>query len=101
MTALEKQKIKDMRCNKRSYAEIAVALDLPVNTVKTFCRRNHLSDADLTGDLLCQNCGCSMTRGKYKPKRFCSDKCRWAFWKYETRHKAEKLEMEAKLNENS
>lgn len=80
MTALEKQKIKDMRCNKRSYAEIAVALDLPVNTVKTFCRRNHLSDADLTGDLLCQNCGCSMTRGKYKPKRFCSDKCRMLWW---------------------
>jgi predicted nucleic acid-binding Zn ribbon protein len=36
-----------------------------------------------------------------RKKKFCSDKCRWAFWKYETRHKAEKLEMEAKLNENS
>ena len=35
-----------------------------------------------------------------RKKKFCSDKCRWAFWKFETRHKAEKLEMEARINEN-
>ncbi len=36
-----------------------------------------------------------------RKKKFCSDKCRWAFWKFETRHKDMKLEMEAKLNESS
>ena len=33
-------------------------------------------------------------------KKFCSDKCRYDFWNFEKRHKAEKLEMEARLNEN-
>lgn len=80
MTALEKQRIREMRYNKRSYAEIADAMNLPVNTVKTFCRRNQLSDTDLTHGLHCQNCGCNMTRGKYRPKRFCSDKCRMLWW---------------------
>ena len=36
-----------------------------------------------------------------RKKKFCSDKCRWAFWKFETRHKDMKLEMEARLNESS
>lgn len=30
-------------------------------------------------------------------KKFCSDKCRWAFWKFEKRHKDKKLELEATL----
>ena len=34
-------------------------------------------------------------------KKFCSDKCRWAFWKFEKRHKDIKIEMEVRLNENS
>ena len=24
--------------------------------------------------------GCSITKGKYRPKKFCSDKCRMAWW---------------------
>ncbi len=36
-----------------------------------------------------------------RKKKFCSDRCRWAFWKYESRHKKEKTEMEEKLNESS
>ena len=36
-----------------------------------------------------------------RKKKFCSDKCRWAFWKFEKRHKDLKIEMEVRLNENS
>ncbi len=48
----------------------------------------------------CPWCGAPVTRNSNgRPKKFCSDKCRWAFWKFETRHKAEKLELEKKLND--
>ncbi len=50
----------------------------------------------------CPWCGRPVTRNHTgRPKKFCSDKCRWAFWKFETRHKAEKLEMEKILNDSS
>ena len=50
----------------------------------------------------CPWCGVSVVTNRMgRKKKFCSDKCRWAFWKYETRHKAEKIEMEAKLSESS
>ena len=49
----------------------------------------------------CPWCGAPIVPNRMgRKKKFCSDKCRWAFWKFETRHKAEKLEMEARLNEN-
>ncbi len=48
----------------------------------------------------CPWCGMPVTRNRTgRPKKFCSDKCRWAFWKFETRHKAEKLKMEKMLSD--
>lgn len=43
MTDQEKQRIAVMRSLGESYNEIAVKLNLSVNTVKTFCRRNQLT----------------------------------------------------------
>lgn len=43
MTDQEKQRIAVMRSAGESYREIAEALSLSVNTVKTFCRRNQLT----------------------------------------------------------
>lgn len=80
MTALEKQRIAKMRHDKRSYTEIADALGISVNTIKTFCRRNKLSDTDLAEVCTCLNCGCKITKGKYRPRKFCSDKCRMSWW---------------------
>ena len=49
----------------------------------------------------CPWCGVPVVRNRTgRRKKFCSDKCRWAFWKFETRHKDLKSEMEARLNEN-
>ena len=45
MNAAQKEKIIAMRQNGAGYNEIARVMNLPLNTVKTFCRRN-----SLTGD---------------------------------------------------
>ena len=42
MTSQEKQLIAVMRNDGMSYNAIATELNIPVNSVKTFCRRNHL-----------------------------------------------------------
>jgi predicted nucleic acid-binding Zn ribbon protein len=49
----------------------------------------------------CPWCGSPVIPNRMgRKKKFCSDKCRWAFWKFETRHRDVKTEMEARLNEN-
>lgn len=83
-----------IRCLRRrgvSYAEIAHALGIPETTVKTFCMRNGLRDADLEAYLeawrksappiVCKQCGEPLLQGvKRKPKQFCSDACRLKWW---------------------
>ena len=50
----------------------------------------------------CPWCGSAVVANHMgRKKKFCSDKCRWAFWKFETRHKDLKTEMEGRLRENS
>ena len=51
--------------------------------------------------IFCPWCGTAVGRNANgRPRKFCSDKCRYDFWNYEKRHKAEKMELEARLNEN-
>ncbi len=45
MTDLEKQRVAVLRSQGQSYGAIADALHVSVNSVKTFCRRSHLSGA--------------------------------------------------------
>lgn len=80
MTASEKQQITSMRYARVSYSDISAKTGISVNTIKTFCRRNCLTDAELAEQSICRNCGCAITKGKYRPKKFCSDKCRMAWW---------------------
>ena len=50
----------------------------------------------------CPWCGAPVIPNRMgRRKKFCSDRCRWAFWKFETRHKDLKTKMEAMANENS
>jgi endogenous inhibitor of DNA gyrase (YacG/DUF329 family) len=86
MTSLQKERIKKMRGNGESYAIIAVSLGISENTVKSYCRRNNLGAEYIAGQPIvttnaCGNCGKSLehTQGS-KRKRFCSDKCRLAWW---------------------
>ncbi len=88
MTGEQKRNIQDMRRQGMSYARIAGVLGLSVNTVKSFCRRNKLSVCNASKDAenkedkaICKQCGKLLEQTlKKKPKTFCSDRCRYAWW---------------------
>lgn len=87
MTAKQIEKIKYLRTNGKSYKDIAVTLSIKETTVKTFCHRNNLTDKDIaelrvsSGKNTCPNCGVAIVqKAKRKPRRFCCDKCRLAWW---------------------
>lgn len=86
MTAAQKKRIEFLRAKGESYAAIADDLGISENTVKSYCRRNNIGvvikQKQPTPTKVCANCGCPIvhTPGA-KRKRFCSDKCRMAWWK--------------------
>ena len=92
MNNIEREQIIALRAAGQSYARIADALELSVNSVKFFCRRNALSsgvgkpvaqiESETTQNAtFCEQCGqlTVQTPGR-KHKRFCSDTCRTAWW---------------------
>ena len=92
MNNIEREQIIALRAAGQSYARIADALGLSVNSVKSFCRRNALSgcagkpvaqiESETTQNAtFCEQCGqlTVQTPGR-KHKRFCSDACRTAWW---------------------
>ena len=86
MTTAQKQRIEFLRGKGESYASIADDLGISENTVKSYCRRNNIDIAikqeQSVATNTCSNCGCPLrhTPGS-KHKRFCSEKCRMAWWK--------------------
>ena len=88
MTGEQKQKIQTLRIQGNSYLQIADSLGLSINTVKSYCRINNLSNSDAFKDTgneenkeHCKQCGKKLvSANKSKPKQFCSDKCRMAWW---------------------
>lgn len=87
MTQQQKEKIIKMRRDGFSYSRISTSLGISENTVKSFCRRNNLggayTEASVQKDgIFCRQCGTPLTQtAGVKQKRFCSDKCRMAWWK--------------------
>ncbi len=88
MTDQQKMQINRLRSEGHGYGCIAALLGLSENTVKSHCRRNGL--AGKLGSIiresggpvhLCPQCGLPVrqTPGR-KEKKFCSDKCRNAWW---------------------
>ena len=86
MTDIQKQKIKLLRSSGKSYKDIAAETDLKESTVKTYCNRSGLTDKDISlmrskQKNKCLYCGAEIHQiPKQKPKKFCSDKCRFAWW---------------------
>ena len=89
MTESRKAKIIKLRAAGKGYRVIASTLGIPVNTVKSFCIRNHINAETAPGlaaslpteTSLCDNCGKEIQQmPKRKKKRFCSDKCRNRWW---------------------
>lgn len=87
MTDMQKRKIAELRKDNYSYSRISRMLGIPLNTVKTYCRRHGLGGAVVvlptpkTDIMCCLSCGTKIiqTEGK-KQKKFCSDKCRNKWW---------------------
>lgn len=80
MTDLEKEKIRFLRIDGWGYNAIAKKLDIPLNTIKSFCRRNQLTSVEIQGmSGLCRQCGEALT-GRTNQK-FCCEDCRRAWWR--------------------
>ena len=86
MNQQQKEKIIKMRRDGLSYSKISTALGISENTVKSFCRRNNLGSANKEfffqrDGILCRQCRTPLIQtAGVKQKRFCSDKCRMAWW---------------------
>ncbi len=92
MTEADKKQIIIMRNNGHSYGQISKILDISVNTVKSFCRRNRMAktsnskseDRTIVNEQSdkCKNCGKKLKQHERgKPKKFCSENCRRIWWR--------------------
>lgn len=89
MTIDQKQQIIERRRGGQSYVDIATALLISENTIKSFCRRNNIVTNKIAAKQitkrhpdLCRHCGKSLKQGtKGHPKKFCSEECRRQWWK--------------------
>ena len=88
MTDNQKKLIHIYREKGMSYKEIADALALSINTIKTFCKRNGLGGVrtvtNAVDEVMVKACECcgkpvSQNPGR-KQKKFCSDSCRNQWW---------------------
>ena len=108
MTEPQKEQIRNLRSEGKSYSEISSALCIPKSTIKSFCSRSlekeQNSDADIriqihstistsrpeksTGknspadtDGVCRGCGLPLIQTPGTRKRvFCSKECRVSWW---------------------
>lgn len=79
MRAAQAEQVTHMRLMGNSYGRIADELGLPLNTVKSFCRRKGIVTED--GVSRCEYCGAEVKQTEHrKRKRFCSDTCRTRWW---------------------
>ncbi len=92
MTELQKARIRTMREQGIGFAEIARQMDIPKETIKSFCRRNSvgiISEAPLRPSPqpenkadVCRACGKSIEQvGGRKKRVFCCDQCRTNWWR--------------------
>lgn len=81
MTAKQKKQIELLRKSGYSYSVIAEGLDVSENTVKSYFRRSKPLDRSVS-ETQCPQCNKPVTQNpKRKQKRFCSDECRFTWWK--------------------
>lgn len=76
----QREEIRTMRLQGAGYIKIGKALGISDNMVRSFYRRNGLGE-NAKNALSCRQCGKLIKIiPKQKPKKFCSDKCRNAWW---------------------
>ena len=83
MTENQKSKIRTLRRKGYGYGRIAKELDIPLNTVKSYCRRNADEIAEkpklvveYTGEVThCENCGKEFHLYGDSRRKYCSHEC--------------------------
>ena len=83
VTDAEKEMIRFLRMEGLGYGAVAERLGLSENTVKSYCRRNHLTGvAAKERAKVCRECGVPLASvpGR-KGRKFCSEGCRRAWWR--------------------
>lgn len=86
MNQLTQTKIIQLRNQGLGYTKIAQQLNMSVNTIKSFCRRNNVTISngkgiELDNKTKCEYCGTSIQQiNGRKVKRFCCSKCRNKWW---------------------
>jgi len=92
MTLSQKKRITELRSNGDSYDKISEILNISKNTVKSYCQRNGLgNNKPAQGKYTpmsksterathCRQCNQPLSQAKFKPKIFCSSKCRYSWW---------------------
>ena len=81
MTTEERKKIEGLRSKGYGYKRIAEELDIPLGTVKSYCRRNEIDSSEKR----CPVCGKIIEENPIgRPKKYCSQKCRAAYWREHT-----------------
>lgn len=90
------ERIAELRELNYSYQFIADKLGMPMNTVKSLCRRNGIqaigprkTKSEKRMVVLCKNCLRPMSPKKRMDSIFCSDYCRTA-WRRKNRRVSEK-----------
>lgn len=83
MTERERNLIRAMRRSGRSYQEISSSLMIDKDAVRSFCRTHSIEPAGNPTHSFCPECGKEITLSpKGRRRRFCTDKCRRAWWKH-------------------
>lgn len=87
MTQQQKERIAEYRATGASYGQIAKALGLSVDTVKSYCQRNPIEKeppklVEAACADRCPQCNALLEQiPKHRQKRFCSPRCRTTWWK--------------------
>ena len=76
MTRTQKATILEMRAEGITYKTIAEHLGMSLGSVKMFVSRHNRAD-----DRRCEQCGKLLPKGAGAAQRFCSTKCKNAWWK--------------------
>ena len=91
MTNEQKEQIASLRYLGYGYSKIAHSLKMSENTVKSYCQRNAFGRDDINSTAICKLCGKPIViKEKCKPRQFCCNKCRIAWWKNHNHHSYEK-----------
>lgn len=92
MTDAQRNRIKELRSQGKTYKAVSEQTGIPVNTIKTYCNRHGLNGRAVKPSSTCLYCGKPLvqTPGR-RQKKFCNDTCRTRWWSHHrTEHKSQK-----------